>query len=151
DSRFYDSLLTSMAADAARGGPSARLLEPYAPNLVDDAYALRVMGGIHFRVMRGAEPALAAHYPSTGGDADADAAWPRFRALLEEPRPELVAALRHPPQTNEVGRSASMLVGFLAVADELGLPLRVLELGASAGLNLQFDRYRYGQGGSGFG
>ena len=119
-----------MAADAARGGPTLRLLEPYAANLVDDAYALRVMGGIHFRVLRGDEPALAAHYPSTGGDGDADAAWPGFRALLDDPPPELVDALRRPPQTNEVGRSASLVGGFLAVAAEFGLPLRVLELGA---------------------
>jgi len=151
DSRFYDALLTNMAADAARGGGAAQLLEPYAANLVDDAYALRVMGGIHFRVLRGGAPALAAHYPSTGGDADADAAWPAFRALLDDPPPELVDALRRPPQTNEVGRSASLVGGFLAVADEFGLPLRVLELGSSAGLNLQFDRYRYEQGAAGCG
>jgi len=151
DSRFYDALLTNMAADAARGGPTAPLLEPYAHNLVDDAYALRVMGGIHFRVLRGDEPGLAAHYPSTGGDSDADAAWPGFLALLDEPPPELVDALRRPPQTNEVGRSASMVGGFLTVAEEFGLPLRILELGASAGLNLQFDRYRYEQAAAGFG
>ena len=151
DSPFYDALLTNMAADAARGGPTTRLLEPYARTLVDDASALRVMGGIHVRVLRGDEPALAAHYPSTGGDGDADAAWPGFRALLDEPPPELVDALRRPPQTNEVGRSASMVGGFLTVAEELGLPLRVLELGSSAGLNLQFDRYRYQQGSAGFG
>jgi hypothetical protein len=151
DSRFYDALLTNMAADAARGGPTFRLLEPYAPDLVDDAYALRVLGGIHFRVMRGGEPALAGHYPSTGGDGDADAAWPAFLGLLDDPPPELVDALRRPPQTNEVGRSASLVGGFLAVADAFGVPLRVLELGASAGLNLQFDRYRYDQGAAGFG
>jgi hypothetical protein len=151
ESPFYDALLTNMAADAARGGPTCGLLEPYASNLVDDASALRVMGGLHFRVLRGDEPTLAAHYPSTGGDGDADAAWPAFRALLDDPPPELVDALRRPPQTNEVGRSASLVAGFLAVAAEFGLPLRVLELGASAGLNLQFDRYRYEQGAAGFG
>ena len=90
------------------------------------------MGGVHLRVLRGNEPALAARYPSTGGDGNADAAWPQFLALLDEPPPELVDALRRPPQTNEVGRSASMIGGFLTVADEFDLPLRVLVNGRTA-------------------
>ncbi len=46
-------------------------------------------------------------------------------------------------QTNEVGRCAALLPGFLAVAEQTGLPLRVLEVGASAGLILGWDSYRY--------
>jgi hypothetical protein len=51
--------------------------------------------------------------------------------------------MRHEPQTNEVRRSAVLLPGFLTVAAETGLPLRILELGASAGLNQLWDQRKY--------
>jgi hypothetical protein len=46
-----------------------------------------------------------------------------------------------------VGRSAALAFGFLEVAARTSLPLRLLEVGASAGLNLRFDHFRYGGGG----
>ena len=46
-------------------------------------------------------------------------------------------------QTNEVGRCNALLFGFLTVATETGMPLRLLEVGASAGLNLRWDRFGY--------
>ena len=46
-------------------------------------------------------------------------------------------------QTNEVRRCAALLTGFLTIASETALPLRVREIGASAGLNLNWHRYRY--------
>ena len=49
--------------------------------------SLRLLGGLHYVVLGGDEPELAAHYPSTGGDGDAAAAWPRIRALLAQVRP----------------------------------------------------------------
>lgn len=48
-----------------------------------------------------------------------------------------------PLQTNEVGRAAALVGGFLTVAGRFGLPLNVLEVGASAGLNLRWDRFLY--------
>jgi len=42
-----------------------------------------------------------------------------------------------------VQRCAALLAGFLRVASATGLPLRVREIGSSAGLNLLFDRWRY--------
>jgi hypothetical protein len=46
-------------------------------------------------------------------------------------------------QTNEVGRCVALLPCLATVADTARQPLAVLEVGASAGLNLLFDRYRY--------
>jgi hypothetical protein len=149
-SPFYGDLMDQMA-DEADGG--SRIAELFAGDVADPGavHRLRVLGGLHRMVLAGEAPDLARHYPSTGGDGDAGAAWPRIRELLADPPAAVLDALTRPPQTNEVGRSASLVGGFLVVARDSGLPLRLLELGSSAGLNLHFDRYRYEQDDAGFG
>ncbi len=138
-SPLYEHLLTRAASDLESHGVVWRVLEPYATEPATFAHHLRLMGAVHRLVLAGEATELAAHYPSVGGDGDAAAAWRKFKALLED-RP---VALERPVQTNEVGRSAALLGGFLTVAHETGLALRILELGASAGLNLRWDRFRY--------
>ena len=74
-----------------------------------------------------------------------------FRAVLDGFRDELRELVELPVQTNEVGRCAALLPGFLEVAAATGMPLRLLEVGASAGLNLRWDMYRYEAGGFAWG
>jgi hypothetical protein len=150
-SEFYGRLCELMAADARAGGPVFDVLAPHASEEFERVYQLRLLGGIHRIVLEGRAPALARHYPSVGGDGDVDAVWPLVLALIAEFPPEVRDALTHPVQTNEVARSTALVGGFLTVARETGLPLRILELGSSAGLNLRFDHYRYEQDGAGFG
>lgn len=150
-SPFYGTLGAHMADDIEAGGPTWRLIEPIAHRSFHDAHTLRVLGGVHLMVLAGDAPELARHYPSTGGDGDADAAWPSFLALLDAQPPAVLDAMTRPPQTNEVGRSAALLPGFLTVAGATGLPLRLLEVGSSAGLNLRVDGYWYEQGGASWG
>lgn len=142
-SPFYASLLESGIADVEAGGPVWEILEPFAGEDRDSALTLRLLGAVHRLVLLEELPQLAAHYPSVGGDGDAASAWPLFRDALVERREEIAALMQRGCQTNEVGRSAALFGGFLEVAHRSRKRLRILELGASAGLNLRWDRYRY--------
>jgi hypothetical protein len=129
-SPLYEELLERAAADVETGGPAWEVLrgqreEPTFPSL-----ALRLMGAVNRLALSGEEP-------------DALGSWEALREVLERRREELRELVDLPVQTNEVGRSAALLFGFLAVAARTRLPLRTLELGASAGLNSNWDRYRY--------
>ncbi len=150
-SHFYAALLEHVAEDVETGGPAAAVLDDFTHETRDSALALRLMGAVHRMVLTGRAPELAVRYPSTGGDGDAERAWPQFRALLAGQAGEIRATMRRGCQTNEVGRSAALLGGFLEASLRTGLPLRVLEIGASAGLNLRWDKYRYDAGDRGWG
>lgn len=146
-SPLYATLLQRAADDATEGGPAFDLLRGHEDDPPGSALALRFMGAVHRLVLEGAAPTLAAFYPSAAGRAVQGDAWPAFRATLVDHVDELRAHVEHPVQTNEVGRSAALLGGFLICARESGMPLRILEIGSSAGLNLRWDRYRYESGG----
>lgn len=142
-SAFYEVLLSRAGEDAERDGPLGGVFAGYAYEPVASAMALRLMGAVHRAVLEGRAPALAAHYPSVGGDGDGVRAWPVFRTFVADNMASLRDLLERSVQTNEVGRAAALVCGFLAVARATGLPLRCLEIGASAGLNLRWDHFRY--------
>ena len=150
-SPLYAVLLERMADDVAAGGPTWDLLGDTADDPPGFVPQLRLLGAVHRLALRGDAPELAARYPSCGGDGDAAAAWPALRALLTDRRDELVPWLARPPQTNEVGRAAVLVVGMLLVTAATRLPVRLLEIGASAGLNLRLDRFWYEADGMGVG
>ncbi len=139
---FTARLLAALAEDIARGGPAATLVGGWIGDPVADALALRLAGALHALVLGGADPKLAACYRS-GTQGDAEPLRPALLAALDEHADFLRGFLASPPQTNEVGRSAVLLGGFLEVAASARLPLRLLEIGSSAGLNLIWDHYQY--------
>ena len=142
-SPFYGALLESAADDLKREGPVWELLAEFAAEPESSALALRLMAAVHRLVLQDRLPQLTSHYPSVGGDGDAAMAWPLFRNALAKQRAEIRRLIGRGCQTNEVGRCAALLGGFLEVSHRTRLPLRILEIGASAGLNLRWDRYRY--------
>jgi hypothetical protein len=107
---------------------------------------LRLLGALHYLALSGRAPALAEAY---AGDGDP---WPPFREALAAEQAFVESFLREQSvQTNEVQRCYGLLPAFLTLARETGLPLDLLELGPSAGLNLLWDRYRYRFGSAAWG
>jgi hypothetical protein len=94
----------------------------------------------------------AARYVALAGEGAPFDDWQSFRDLLVRHRERLAELVRtQAVQTNEVQRCFGLLPCFLSVARRSGLPLDLLELGPSAGLNLLWDRYRYEYAGGSFG
>jgi hypothetical protein len=126
------AVLDAAHADALAGGPTWDRLRPHAHLPAGSAVALRLAGAAHRLALAGLAPRYAAHLPTCGGDGDVDAARAEFVALMSDDRLDL-----RPVQTNEPGRLAALLPAFAAIHDRTGLPLRLLELGASGGLLLR--------------
>lgn len=140
------ALLRGAAGEIGVPGPVRDLLAPLEDDPPGSVASLRLAGALHRLVLERQAPALALHYPSVGGTAGVDGAWDAAREVVRDV-PRLHELVRAPVQTNEVGRSAALFGGLLHVAAQTGLPVRLLEVGASAGLNLRVDAFAYEVGG----
>jgi hypothetical protein len=141
-SPLYGRILDGVVADLDAGGVSADLLRGRGDDPFGSALPLRFLGGVHRIVLDGRAPELAAFYPSVGGTDTGDPV-PAFLLTLRRHRDEIDRRIDDGVQTNEVGRSAVLVGGYAVVAERTMLPLRVLEVGSSAGLNLRWDHYAY--------
>lgn len=101
---------------------------------------LRLLAGLHALVLTGACPALKAKYPPNPAPADASL-WAAIQGALNDHTALLDQWLDNPPQTNEVRRAAVLIAAGHWLAARYDLPIRMYELGASAGLNLMWDRF----------
>lgn len=138
-SPLYEQICHSVARDddllalTAVGPPTAR-----QPNIL--------LAAVHYILLGGLDHPLADVY---AGRSTADPA-PLFRDVCLAHRDEVLELLAHRrTQTNECGRSALIVPALAWVAARVREPLALLDVGASAGLNLLCDRYRIDYGPAG--
>ncbi len=143
--------------------PEEPLYQALCRIVAEDAHLLGLLGGasdeqqrpnlwlaaVHERVLAGTPHALAAYYPSVGGQRRPDAVLAAcvkdFAAAHEAPLRERIRT--QTTQTNEIGRCAVLWPALRAIAQRSGKPrLALLDVGCSAGLNLGVDGYRYDYG-----
>ena len=138
-SPLYESICRSVAVDddllalVESGPPSAR-----QPNVL--------LAAVHYLLLGGVDHPLAEVYAGTSRTDPV----PQFRDVCLMHRDAVLGLLatRH-TQTNECGRSAAIVPALTWVARQLREPLALVDVGASAGLNLLCDQYRIDYGPAG--
>jgi hypothetical protein len=141
-SPFTARILNLLADGLAPGNPVADRVLGWQgdPSARVDGLALRLAGGLHALALQGAPIALHSFYTDPAAYTDIEA----LAVLLDtlDQAPDLLLKwLDSPPQTNEVRRSAVLIAAAHWLAQRFGLPMVLSELGASAGLNLNWDHY----------
>ncbi len=140
-SPMYAALLELVADDIDAGGVSTQVLAGHEEDPGPSALALRLAGSVHRLVLEGRAPELAGFYPSAGGEWRRRSGWQAFEAVLRSRRDAVRDWLDQPPQTNEVGRASALVGGLMRIGETYPYPVRLLEIGSSAGLNLRADTF----------
>ncbi|SDD78803.1 hypothetical protein SAMN05444678_12247 [Sphingomonas sp. YR710] len=141
-SSFVASVLEAGERQLYHAPHTAALIAAWDGNSATAALAMRFNGALHALARQGHIDRLSALYRLEHDDFDGAIGG----ALAAED--DFVAKwMRDPPQTNEVGRAASILSALMVVRQETGLPVELLEIGSSGGLNLNLARYAYDLGG----
>jgi hypothetical protein len=129
-----DPEMVALAARSPPSQPSANLL----------------LAAVHSLLLGGIQHPLREFYPDVVAGERAprepsEATYPLFRDFVRQHEDQVAELIQtRLVQTNVVRRTTCLLPAFDSVARQGGgLPLSIIEVGASAGLNLRWDRYHH--------
>ncbi len=142
DCPFYEHLALAIADDevmqqfttnASPGQPPANML----------------LAAVHYILLSGADHALRRYYSHLLKPGEAEVSigpetYGVFCDFVAQHRTAIGALIAaRVTNTNEVRRCTYLRAGYTEVAHRTGKPLHIIELGPSAGLNMNWDRYAY--------
>lgn len=141
-SPFVAAVLAAAYRQLAAAPLTGAMLAEWPGDPAAAAVAMRLNAALHALARRNTPPALGALYRGTHDDFDG-----AVRAALAAHDAFIARWMADTPQTNEVGRAAAILAALMEVVGCAALPVELIELGSSAGLNLNLALYRYDLGG----
>lgn len=139
---FVAALLDAGQRQLHRAPRTAALIRNWPGDAAAAGLAMRFNGALHALARADGGTALAALLRHEHDDVDA-----AVGAVIAGHDDFIVGWMRDPPQTNEVARAGAIMAALMVVATTFDLPFTLIELGSSAGLNLNLARYRYDLGG----
>jgi hypothetical protein len=121
-----DEKLKGLTANRRPGQPPANLL----------------LAAVHYLLLKGAAHPLRDCYATLGGSAPGDNVFALFQDFVAGHQGAVRQLIEtRVTNTNEVGRAGILRAGFGALAQEETTKLNLIEIGPSAGLNLNWDHY----------
>jgi hypothetical protein len=138
-SPLYRSLCLTAADDQA-------ILELLTERRTGQQASYLLFGAAQYLLLSGVQHPLRDFYPSLVGSAASDAsdAGPAFLDFCRSYRQELEELIRtRLVQTNVAKRAIGLKIAMSVIAERCARPVHLIEVGASAGIHLLFDRYRY--------
>lgn len=135
--QLFDVLAESWPCDSALGQRFSQFTGDIGPS--GASLPLRIAGGLHALVLDNKDAALQAVYPPAQTNDEALRA--AVLSALVTHEAYLLDWVESAPQTNEVRRSAALMPAAAVVAQRFDRPVCLSELGASGGLNLNWDHF----------
>jgi len=132
--------------------PEEPELVAIAAHSLAGAPAVHLFGAVHYLLLSDPRDPLAQFFPTLAEwPAPPERAFPLFAQFCRNRRKDIVHLLKtRTVQTTYAERCQIMVPPLSHVANSLGEPLDIIEIGCSAGVLLTFDKYAYELRGRGF-
>lgn len=144
NAEFTAAIITACADEIEARGALYDVVKDFVGDPDKGALALRIAGALHWLHLSGrVEDDLAQLYERTPRDADLAMLRPAISKVVVLEREMFDYFVSNTPQTNEVKRAAALLLGFSKIFEQTQKPLELFELGASGGLLLAWDQFRF--------
>jgi hypothetical protein len=123
-----DSELLNIAASAREGQP--------VPNIF--------FGAVHYLLLKNQDEQLAKYYPSIQQNCFPEIPFDLFKVFCSDNENEIRKIIStRIVQTNVISRCAYLMPIFSKIIAEEDKPTTIIDIGTSAGLTLNFDKYEY--------